>query len=145
MFSQIIDIESIISRMKTAVDARNDSDLARFFGSKSTGYVSNWRKKREIPEGNIALVSVKRSVGFDWLITGKGEMRSQPRVAEPQGGYTRQLLSEDEDYLIRTYRKLHPAEREKVIEIAELYRGVKESRQQDGGGSGSQESNSNSK
>jgi transcriptional regulator with XRE-family HTH domain len=78
----------------------------------------------------------------EWIDTGEGEMRSQPRIAEAQEGYARQILSEDEDYLLRTYRKLHSAEKEKVIEIAELYSGVKESRRHDGGGNGSQESNS---
>jgi hypothetical protein len=143
MFSQKLEIESIISRMKIAVEARNDSDLARFFGSKSTGYVSNWRKKGEIPEGNIALIAVKRGVTFDWLMTGEGEMLLLYGVAENQEEYAGRLLSEDEDYLLRTFRKLHLAEKEKVIEIAELYSGVKESRKHDGGGSGSQESNSN--
>jgi transcriptional regulator with XRE-family HTH domain len=79
----------------------------------------------------------------EWIDTGKGEMLAQPVVAEQQEGYARQLLSREEDYLIRTFRKLHLAEKEKVIEIAELYSGVKESRKHDGGGSGSRESNSN--
>jgi hypothetical protein len=64
-------------------------------------------------------------------------------VAEEEGIYTKQPLTAEELYLVRTFRKLRLAEKEKVIEIAELYSGVKESRRHDGGGSGSRESNSN--
>lgn len=55
MNSQKNEVEGIIARMKESLSARSDMALAKFFGSKSSGYVSNWRKKGDVPEGNIAL------------------------------------------------------------------------------------------
>lgn len=63
-------------------------------------------------------------------------------IAEEQSEYSLQPLSKEELYLVRTFRKLHDAEKQKVIEIAELYCGVKEPWRNAGGGSDSKESNS---
>lgn len=82
----------------------------------------------------------------EWIDTGKGAMLIQdcgpPTVAESAATYSTQPLTKEELYLVRTYRKLNKAEQDKVIEIAELYCGVQESRRNVGGGSVSRESNS---
>lgn len=62
-------------------------------------------------------------------------------VSEDQSGYA-QRLNKSELHLIKLFRQLHPAEQDKVIEIAELYAGAKESRRTVGGGSDLAESNS---
>jgi transcriptional regulator with XRE-family HTH domain len=105
-----------------------------------------WSKfeKGIVPKTDVVgKVAKTLGVSIENILFGESFVEVPHEIAEAQERYAGQLLSEDEDYLLRTYRKLHLAEKEKVIEIAELYSGVKESRRHDGGGSGSRESNSN--
>lgn len=134
--------QEIIDRLRQVSGLTNEYEIAELLGFKKDSFAA--RKSRgSLPKKEIELACASHGWSHEWIMTGKGEMQTQPGVAEEQGGYTKQSLTEDETYLICTFRKLHPAERDKVIEIAELYSGVKEPRRSDGGGKGSKESNSN--
>ncbi len=119
--------------------------LAEKMQLTDTSMISNW-KKRGVPNEVILKVAEEKGVNSLWLRTGQGEKykhQHQPDQArEAPSGYTPQPLAPDELNLIKLYRQLHPAEQEKVVEIAELYAKVKESRSNVGGGSVLKESNS---
>lgn len=124
--------------------------LAEKMGLKNGGLVSAW-KKRGVPNEVIAETAIKKGIRKEWIETGQGEKYSPyaPSGADPPQetretppGYSNQPLKDDELRLIKLYRNLHPAEQEKVIEIAELYNNVRESRENAGGGSDLKESNS---
>lgn len=104
-----------------------------------------WSKleKGIVPKTDVVgKIAKSLGVSIDTILYGTGEKRASPTVNESVEGYSNQPLTRDELHLIRTYRKLNAAEKEKVIEIAELYCGVQESWRNVGGGSVSKESNS---
>lgn len=128
------------ARLKKAETARRVGVSAAYIGQLESMTESS---KKQPSTPFIEKLCQILNINSVWLLTGKGPMHASPGVAEKQEAYTKQPLTEDEIYLLRIYRKLHLAEKDKVIEIAELYSGVKESRRHDGGGKDSQKSNSN--
>jgi hypothetical protein len=135
------DVKKILLAVASHLEVKGIRGLANELGEKESKLYA-WINRGSV--GDVgAILSKCPEIRADWLRTGEGDMFQPSLVAEEEGIYTKQPLTAEELYLVRTFRKLRLAEKEKVIEIAELYSGVKESRRHDGGGSGSRESNSN--
>lgn len=133
----------ILSRMWEAIreEGLNKTKVAKITGYSKAQVGDILEDRVPLSDKFIRIFASSFKISEQWLETGEGEMRPPPTVQEPEGAYAPRL-SRDELYLLRTFRRLHPAEQEKVIEIAELYAGVKESRNDVGGGSDCAESKS---
>ena len=137
---------------------REDSNLSKAELSRRVGvsaaYIGQLEGMTDVFQKKPSRILIKElcrelKVNSEWLLYDRGEKNSEyssaadpPQTKEKLTGYSNQPLKEDELRLIKLYRKLHLAEQEKVIEIAELYNNVKESRENAGGGSDLKESNS---
>jgi DNA-binding XRE family transcriptional regulator len=62
----------VIDRMKEAVDAKNDSDLAKLIGVAKTT-ISSWRKRNSVPYRECVDISFRYAQRLDWLLTGRGK------------------------------------------------------------------------
>ena len=136
------------SRLKEAREQKklSKAETARLVGV-SAAYIGQLESMTELYKKTPSVLLIEKlsnvlEINSVWLSSGEGEIRPPPSVAETKSGYGNQPLTAAERYLIKTYRKLNQAEKDKVIEIAELYCGAKESWKDVGGGSVSKESNS---
>jgi hypothetical protein len=137
------DIEQIIERMIQSCGEKNAAKMSDYIGF-SSGSVSQWRKRKNITDGSIAKVAAHTGVSFDWLKTGEGEMRPPPYQEQNGTGHgvagESGPLSADESELLIAYQSLSLDKRRMFLKI--IVEEAKESRQQDGGGSGLAEANS---
>ena len=62
----------VLDRMKEAVEAKNDSELAKVIGVAKTT-ISSWRKRDSIPYSECVEISFRYVVRLDWLLTGRGQ------------------------------------------------------------------------
>lgn len=118
------EIDEILLRVADALGAKNDLEIAKIIGSKSTGLVSNWRKSKKVPDGALSKISQKSGVSIQWLKTGEGEMR--PSQVAGHSDPAVQALVEDE--LTGTETTLQLTGRE--LRLIRLFRGATPDRQQ---------------
>ena len=107
------DTEKIIHRLKEALDARSDGQLATYLGI-SRQNIGAARKRKDVPTGWIYKVAELTGCSMDWLSFGKGpKIRagytgngtpSAARIASPESPYgfrdvskTRSAVDADED------------------------------------------------
>ena len=75
--------DAIFERIKTALSAKNDSEVAIALGIKQQS-VTSARKREKIPPGWIIRVAVERDVSSDWLLFGIGtkELKTSDNLLE---------------------------------------------------------------
>lgn len=76
--------DQIMQRMREVVGVDSDYKLAKHIG-KSTGALSNWRRRGTIPIDECISLSVSHGVSLDWLILGKGSRESDSTSTGQQG------------------------------------------------------------
>lgn len=92
------DISLIISRIKSYLNIKTDSDLAHFLGIKQPT-ISSWRSRNTLDYDLI--ITKCNKIDANWLITGKGEMlRSDMVVA---ASITEQQLDKNNRIVDLTY------------------------------------------
>ena len=90
------DTEKIINRLKEALDAKSDGQLANYLGI-SRQNIGAARKRKDVPTGWIYKVAELTGCSMDWLSFGKGpekrveyageNSQSADRVASPESPY----------------------------------------------------------
>ena len=90
------DAEKIISRLKEALNARSDGQLATYLGI-SRQNIGAARKREDVPTGWIYKVAELTGCSMDWLSFGKGpktrieytgeDVQSDSRVSAPESPY----------------------------------------------------------
>jgi transcriptional regulator with XRE-family HTH domain len=99
---------------------------------------------------HLAKIAEIGNVTIDWLVTGKdppvryadnstADFDRRIVISETGNAYAR--LNLDEEKLLRAFRQLRSADKQKVLEFAEVYVIANESRRNEGGGSSSAEGN----
>jgi len=81
--NEALDAKKILERMKQAVGAKTDEQLARGLGTRRST-ITNWRSRRSIPFEKVVLFCRKYSVSPTWLIFGVGprDLRDLRKVTE---------------------------------------------------------------
>ncbi len=97
------DTEKVINRLKEALDARSDGQLATYLGI-SRQNIGAARKREDVPTGWIYKVAELTGCSMDWLSFGKGpkkrveyagdDLKSANRIASPASHYGFQNGSE---------------------------------------------------
>lgn len=85
--------DQIMQRMREVLEVGSDYKLAKLIG-KSTGALSNWRRRGTIPIDECISLSVSHGVSLDWLILGHGAREPDSTPSEPQGMVASTLLGE---------------------------------------------------
>ena len=95
--------EEIISRLKEALDAKSDGQLATYLGI-SRQNIGAARKREDVPTGWIYKVAELAGCSMDWLSFGRGpkirvdytaeDTQSAGRVASPESPYGSQDIPE---------------------------------------------------
>lgn len=125
------EFENIMSRLKKAVNAKSNNELAMMLGLSSSGF-ANLKKRNSVPYDRILEVLKSHNVSMDWLLTGEGEMLKS-RVIEKKP--IEKPLHEDEQTqrMIRMFTKLGESERqdvfcatERIHKISEIERELRE-------------------
>lgn len=70
-----IDVKGVLDRTKQALGLKTDTELANHLGIKPNT-VSTWRSRGSIDLG--AIFAKCESISADWLLFGRGEMKSGP-------------------------------------------------------------------
>jgi transcriptional regulator with XRE-family HTH domain len=74
--------------------------------------VSDWESGRKAPHvKNLIRLALLLGVDFEWLSTGRGEMRPPPAIAREAGW----AIPEDERDLLAGYASLKPPQREALL------------------------------
>lgn len=68
--------QNSIDRAKIAIDAKSDSDLARWLGV-ATSVISGYRRRETVPLEQCIKIAEQTGVSLDWLILGKGDQQAQ--------------------------------------------------------------------
>ena len=83
--------------------------------------VADWESGRKTPSmKNMVRLAKLFDVGFEWLSTGRGEMRPPPSglsVSEPAPAYERMLP--EERLLLDLYARLQPSQRKALLVFLE--------------------------
>lgn len=117
---------SIGDRIKLAREAAaiSKSELARRIGVHPSACIQ-W----ESPEGthpkveHLSAVAMVLDVGFEWLATGRGEMRPDTRVRDerPSYGHAEPRENLDETRLLALFRKLNARKKSSILELLESF------------------------
>lgn len=81
--------DRVMARLKTAINASNDGQLARKMGLSSSAY-ANLKARASIPHEKIILLAISHNVSLDWLLTGQENQAqhtsksSTPSLTEPR-------------------------------------------------------------
>lgn len=117
---------SIGDRIKLAREAAaiSKSELARRIGVHPSACIQ-W----ESPAGthpkveHLSAVAVVLDVGFEWLATGRGEMRPDTGVHDERPSYGRaeSRATPDEMRLLALFRKLSARKKSSVLDLLETF------------------------
>lgn len=98
--------EEIMARLKRAIKAENDAQIAEELGLSSSGF-ANIKKRGSLPYERLERICNSRNVSMDWLLTGEGLMwRGEPA--------DRQVLA-----LMELVTALSPEQRREICAVAE--------------------------
>lgn len=102
-------VDFILKNVKSLIEARNDSDLAEFFGVK-TGTVSAWRSRNSIDWALLIAKCSEMGWNLDEIIYGSTTTRSypaihrsnvtQPRQTPEKREYQERRILEDKDNIL---------------------------------------------
>ncbi|WP_374537207.1 helix-turn-helix domain-containing protein [Chitinimonas taiwanensis] len=96
----------------------SQTSLADLVGVRQSA-VSEWEAGRSDPTtDSLSATAIALGVAFEWLATGRGEMRVGGLTArEPGLGY--EVLPPDQQQLLTLYRKLNAARRGALLRFME--------------------------
>ena len=98
----------------------SQADLARRMPVTQPS-VADWESGRKVPNmKNLVRLAKLLDVGFEWLSTGRGEMRPPPpalSVSEPVPAY--EWMLPEERRLLYLFARLQPSQREALLGLLE--------------------------
>ncbi|HCO8543019.1 TPA: helix-turn-helix domain-containing protein [Escherichia coli] len=75
------DINAVLLRLMSLFNVDNDSELARMLNvNRQT--LASWRKRNSVPYSICINIAEEKGISLDWLLTGKGEDRSEVLTIE---------------------------------------------------------------
>lgn len=81
-----VDIEALIGRLRSVLQAKSDADLARKLGLSDRSVLTNWKRRGTTPLSECLQVSRENGISLDWLLTGEGEMNRYSTNGETRIG-----------------------------------------------------------
>lgn len=114
-------IDIMKERIKRARQERgwSQAELARRM-SVTQPSVAEWESGRKAPNmKNLVRLAKLLDVGFEWLSTGRGEMRPPPTlsISEPMPAY--EWMLPEERQLLNAFARLQPRQREALLKFLE--------------------------
>lgn len=109
----------INERIKLAREAArlNSAELARRVGVKPSS-VSLWESGKNTPSvSNLAKLAVILNVRFEWISTGRGEMKYEEGAKEDRATYSVDEFPPDQMELLKLYLLLTPGRRQALLEF----------------------------
>lgn len=109
----------INERIKLAREAAGitPAELSRRMGVKPSS-ASLWESGKNTPTvERLSRLSIILGVRFEWLATGRGEMKYVPGAKEEQSPYNLESMAEDQRELLSLYLKLKPQKRIVLLEF----------------------------
>ena len=64
-------VEDIIERMKEVCGLKSDVELAEYLGLTRSNAISSWKSRGSKPYSYCDIISEKKGVTIDWLLTGR--------------------------------------------------------------------------
>ena len=121
----MVDIDTMIvmtkERIKQARGERgwSQAELARRI-SVTQPSVAEWESGRKAPSmKNLMLLAKLLDVGFEWLSTGRGEMRLPSPLSVSEVRPTYEWMLPEERRLLNTFARLQPRQREALLGFLE--------------------------
>ena len=114
-------IAMIKERIKQARGERgwSQAELARRI-SVTQPSVAEWESGRKAPSmKNLMLLAKLLDVGFEWLSTGRGEMRPPPPLSVSESIPAYEWMLPEERRLLNTFARLQPRQREALLGFLE--------------------------
>lgn len=108
-------------RIKQARGERgwSQAELARRI-SVTQPSVAEWESGRKAPSmKNMMRLAQLLDVGFEWLSTGRGEMRLPPALAVSEARPVYESMLPEERRLLNTFARLQPRQREALLGFLE--------------------------
>ncbi|MFZ5522865.1 MAG: helix-turn-helix domain-containing protein [Pseudomonadota bacterium] len=97
----------------------SQAELARRL-SVTQPSVAEWESGRKAPSmKNLVRLAKLLDVGFEWLSTGRGEMRSSPALSVSEAAATYEWMLPEERRLLNTFALLQPRQREALLGFLE--------------------------
>lgn len=108
-------------RIKRARQERgwSQAELARRM-SVTQPSVAEWESGRKAPNmKNLVRLAKLLDVGFEWLSTGRGEMRPSPALSVSEAVPAYEWMLPEERRLLNTFARLQPCQREALLGFLE--------------------------
>ena len=97
----------------------SQAELARRM-SVTQPSVAEWESGRKAPNmKNLVHLSKLLGVGFEWLSTGRGEMRPPPAYSVAEAAATYEWMLPEERRLLNIFAHLQPRQREALLGLLE--------------------------
>ena len=74
-------LEEILERVKTAMGAKTDAELARFLFAQPTT-ISTWKQRGTVPWKNLVRFAQEFDISLQWLLRGEGTQSARERALE---------------------------------------------------------------
>lgn len=71
-----MDAKAIIERLKTALEAKTDGDLAAKI-DVPVETINSWKRRNSIPIDSILKIAERENISLDWLVLGHGQQESK--------------------------------------------------------------------
>ncbi len=82
--------------------------------------VAEWESGRKTPNmKNLVRLAKLLDVGFEWLSTGRGEMRPPPTLSVSEAAPAYEWMLPEERRLLSTFARLQPRQREALLGFLE--------------------------
>jgi len=82
--------------------------------------VAEWESGRKAPNmKNLVRLAKLLDVGFEWLSTGRGEMRPPPALYVSEAAPADEWRLPEEQRLLNTFARLQPRQRDTLLEFLE--------------------------
>lgn len=97
----------------------SQAELARRM-SVTQPSVAEWESGRKVPNmNNLVRLAKLFDVGFEWLSTGRGEMRPPPTLYVFEAATAYEWMLPEERRLLNTFARLQPCHREALLVFLE--------------------------
>lgn len=114
-------------RLAREAAAISKSELARRIGVHPSACIQWESAGGTNPKlEHLAQVAVELGVNFEWLATGRGEMRYEPAVRDQKpsyGGQAGMRLSAEEQRLLKVFRRLTLRKKKSLLEMLDSFAG----------------------
>ncbi len=107
-------VNAVLMRLMSLFNVDNDSELARALNvNRQT--LASWRKRDSVPYSICINIAEEKGISLDWLLTGKGEDKSEVSKIEP----TTQNFSPADLKMLELLNQLDPEVRRDLMRGAE--------------------------